>query len=68
MTALQKALLTKELSKASAALQGAFTLASRHGQLDLAKSLRDQQLAVATKITLLNGGPVKLTAAEMLRS
>jgi hypothetical protein len=68
MTPTQKALLTKELSKASAALQGAFKLASFTGTLDLAKSLREQQRAVAAQITMLNGGPVKLTAAELLRS
>ncbi len=68
MTTAERALLTKELSKASAALQHAFALAHRIGKHALARSLHEQQLAVATKITMLNGGPVKMTVSELLRS
>jgi len=68
MTPTQKALLTKELSKASAALQGAFALANQCGNRNLASNLQHQQKAIAGEITALNGGPVKLTAAELLRS
>lgn len=67
MNSVEKALLTKELSKASAALHNAFTLATRHGSLDLAKSIRVQQQKVADNITTINGGPVKLTAADLAR-
>jgi len=67
MNTVEKALLNKELSKASAALQHAFALAANGGDLDLAKSLRTQQREVATRITMLNGGPVKLTGSELLR-
>jgi hypothetical protein len=66
MTSIQKALLTKELSKASAALHQAFTLATQCGKFDLSRNLRQQQQAVADEITKLNGGPVKLTGAELL--
>jgi len=68
MTVTEKALLTKELSKASAALQHAFALASRSGNFNLASNLRHYQKAIATEITGINGGPVKLTAAELLRA
>lgn len=62
-----KAQITKELSKASAALHNAFALANRDGNLDLAKSIRVQQQQVADNITRLNGGPVKLKAGDLLR-
>ena len=66
MTNTEKALLTKELSKASAALHHAFVLASRSGDLALAKSIRNQQKAVADNIATVNGGPVKLTGIELV--
>ena len=66
MNTAQKAMLNRELSTASKALHHAFAIAADHGNLDLAASLRKQQMAVATKITELNGGPVKLTGAELL--
>lgn len=66
MNTANKALINRELSKASTALHHAFTLAANNGNLDLAASLRRQQRDVATKITELNGGPVKLTGAELL--
>ena len=58
MTAVDKALVTKELGKAQAALWAAFQTASRANDLDLAKSLRDQHKAIGTKIVAINGGPV----------
>lgn len=67
MNTAAKAQITKELSKASAALHNAFSLASRDGNLDLAKSIRVQQQQVADNITTLNGGPVRLKAVDLLR-
>lgn len=67
MTPANKALLTKELNQASAALLRAFNIARTHGDLDLAASVRKRQKDVADEITKLNGGPLKLTAAELLR-
>ena len=66
MTSVEKSLLTKELSKASAALHHAFKLASQTGNLDLAASLRRQQKSVADCIVALSGGPVKIAANELL--
>lgn len=66
MTPAHKAMLTKELNQASAALSRAFNIARTHGDLDMAAGIRKQQKRVADQIIKLNGGPVKLTAAEML--
>jgi hypothetical protein len=66
MNTAQKAQINRELSAASKALHHAFALAASHGDLDLANNLRKQQIAVATKITELSGGPIKLTGAELL--
>jgi hypothetical protein len=61
-----RALMTKELSKAQDALWTAFTTAARANNLDLAKTLRDQHKAIGTAIVALNGGPV-VTVKEILR-
>jgi len=66
MTTADKALLTKELNKASAALQQAFRLARYKGNFDLARSLERQQKTLADEIIKLNGGPVKLKAVDLL--
>lgn len=58
LSRVERALLTKELGKAQAALWAAFTIAARAGDLDLAKGLRDQHKALGTRIATLNGGPV----------
>lgn len=68
MNTVEKALLTKELSKASAALQHAFALARANGRRDLANSLQRHQVEIASQIIALNGGPVRLTGAELLGS
>lgn len=65
MKHVDRALVTKELSKAQAALWAAFTTAARANELDLAKSLRDQYKAIGTAIVSLNGGPV-VTMKELL--
>lgn len=66
MNAQKKALLTRELSKASTALHNAHVLAVHGNDLDLAAELLKEQRYVAGKITKLNGGPVKVTGAELL--
>lgn len=66
MTPAHKAMLTKELNQASAALARAFNIARNHGDLDTAASIRKQQKRVADQITKINGGPLKLTGAELL--
>lgn len=65
MTTIEKALLNKELSKASTALHQAFRIASTCNP-DLAKTIRRQQKLLADSIIKLNGGPVKLTGADLL--
>jgi hypothetical protein len=66
MTVVDRALVTKELGKAQAALWAAFTIAARANDLDLAKSLRKKHSAIGTTIVALNGGPV-VTVKELLR-
>jgi hypothetical protein len=66
MTTVEKALLTKELSKASTALQHAFAIARASGRRDLANSFQRHQVEIAGQITALNGGPVSLTPPELL--
>lgn len=65
MKNVDRALMTKELSKAQTALWAAFTTAARTNNIDLAKSLRDQYKAIGTAIVALNGGPV-VTMREIL--
>jgi hypothetical protein len=63
---IERALMTKELSKAQAALWSAFSIAAAANQLDVAKALRGQYKAIAATIVELNGGPV-LALKEMIR-
>lgn len=65
MKHVDRALVTKELSKAQAALWAAFTTAARSNNIDFAKSLRDQYKAIGAAIVALNGGPV-ITLKEIL--
>lgn len=67
MNATHKALLSRELAKASTALHNAHTLAVSGGDMDLAATLLKKQMFVAKKITELNGGPVRVTGAELLK-
>lgn len=66
MKNIDRALLTRELGKAQAAIWAAFTVAARANDLDLAKSLREQHRAVGTKIVEINGGPV-VSLRELIR-
>ena len=66
MKPVERALMTKELGKAQAALWAAFRIAAQANQLDVAKALRDQVKAIGAKIVELNGGPV-LSIKEMIR-
>lgn len=66
MTSAYRAMLTKELNQASAALSRAFNIARSHADLDTAASIRKQQQYIADQITKINGGPLKLTGAELL--
>jgi hypothetical protein len=65
MTVIERALVTKELGKAQAALWTAFTIAARANDLDLANILRKKHRALGTAIISLNGGPV-VTVKEIL--
>lgn len=66
MKPVERALVTKELGKAQAALWAAFQTAARANDLALAKALRDQHKEIGTKIVAINGGPV-VTLKEILR-
>ena len=66
MTVVERALMTKELSKAQTALWSAFLIAAKTNQLDVAKALREQHKAIGTAIVKLNGGPI-ITMTELLR-
>jgi hypothetical protein len=67
MNRSQKALVTKELQKASASLSNAFQLVARDDGSDkeLKKKLRDHQKAVGELIISFNGGPV-ISIAELV--
>lgn len=66
MTGIERAIMTKEIGKAQAALWAAFTIAARANDLDVAKALRDQYKLLGAAIVQLNGGPV-VTLAELIR-
>lgn len=66
MTERARAEVTKELIRAQDALQNAFQVAASSGNLDLAKSLREQRKQLGAKITMVNGGPVKVRGTELL--
>lgn len=66
MTDIAKAELTKDLIRAQDALQSAFKVACRVGDLDLANDLRKRRLSLADTITKVNGGPVKISGSELL--
>jgi len=66
MTIVERALVTKELGKAQAAIWAAFTVAARANDLALAKTLRDQHKAMGAKIVEINGGPV-VSIRELIR-
>lgn len=66
MTGIARALLTKELGKAQAALWAAHTIAARANDLDTAKALREQHKEIGAAIVKLNGGPV-ITRTELFR-
>jgi hypothetical protein len=67
MNAQQKALVSRELAKASTALHNAHMLAVHGGDMDLAAALMKDKISVATQITALSGGPVRVTGAELLK-
>lgn len=66
LTSVERALLTKELAKAQAALWAAFSIAANARAMDVAKSLRDQHKALGSAIVELNGGAV-ITGTELFR-
>lgn len=66
MTNVERALVTKELGKAQAALWAAFTTAARANDLGLAKALREKHKEIGTTITTINGGPV-VSLTELFR-
>jgi hypothetical protein len=65
MRADERGMITKELTKAQAALERAFRMIANSGDLDLARSLREHGKAVGMAITQVNGGPVTITGAEL---
>jgi hypothetical protein len=67
MTTVQKALLTKELQKASAALRNAYQVAAQQQDRPspMMKEIRLHQKSIGDTIVRLNGGPV-ISLAEVL--
>jgi hypothetical protein len=63
---INRALIAKELAKASAALGKTVASARYIGDAGLAAALTVQHKQIADHITRMNGGPVKLTTKEML--
>lgn len=66
MKDMQRAEMTKELIRAQDALHRAFQVACEVGDIDLAADLRKQRVTVGERITQVNGGPVKMSRAEMV--
>lgn len=66
MNDIERALMTKELGKAQAAIWTAFRIATRANALDVAKELREQHKVIGTAIVKLNGGPI-VAVKELLR-
>lgn len=68
MTPIEKALLNKELAKVQASLQRAGSIAANAKEHELAIRLAKRQRAIGDEITRINGGPLKLTGADLLNS
>lgn len=66
MTDVQRAQLTKELIHAQDAAHSAFQEACKVGNLDVANAMRKCRKQIGEAITAANGGPVKLSKAELL--
>ena len=66
LSIIDRARMTRELSKAQAALWEAFIIAARANELDVAKALREQYKMIGASIVRLNGGPI-LTTTELFR-
>lgn len=66
MKSVDRAFVTRELSKAQAAIWAAFKVAAGANDLDLAKTLRDQHRAMGAKIVEINGGPI-VSLRELVR-
>ena len=66
MTERARAEVTKQLIRAQDALQNASQVAASNGDLDFAKSLREQRKQIGSQITKVNGGPMKVTGSELL--
>jgi hypothetical protein len=66
MNGPRRAMIAKELARAQSALGNAFLMATNEGQFEVAKGIRKQVQAVGETITLLNGGPLKISATELL--
>lgn len=68
MTDVQRAEMTKELIRAQDAIHNAFQVACRINDLDLAADLRKRRVALGETITRVNGGPIKVSGAELVGS
>ena len=66
MTTVDRAELTRALIRAQDALHRAFQVACTVNDLDLAADLRKRRQALGDTITKVNGGPVKISKAELL--
>jgi len=66
MKDVQKAIVTKELIRAQDALQHAIHVARQAGSADIAADLSLRRRGLGEAITQVNGGPVKMSAAELI--
>ncbi len=65
-SAAEKALLTRDLHKAASSLHQVFAQVRARGDVGHAKRLQALQQAVAKEIVELNGGPLKMSGAELV--
>ena len=66
MNDVQRALVTKELSKAQSALWAAYVIATRSKKFEVARALFAQHKALGSTIVELNGGPI-MSIRELIR-
>ncbi len=66
MKTTDKAMITRDLQRAQSALTAARSMASHSGDFMLARKLRAQCEALGETITAIQGGPLKISVAEMI--
>lgn len=67
MTQAERAVMSREISRAQERLENARKMAHLGGDWMLAKSLAEQVRQLGNQIVQLHGGPQKISIAELVR-